>query len=82
VRSLADLGERTTFVVGCVEEQASLYGLSPTEMGRIVADQREIEPLLRHSCAHMAQGVARLEPLLQASDCFGTIAAVDASSDG
>jgi len=80
VRSLDGLGERTTFVVGCAEEQASLYarfravillsapldvmverirsratngfGRTPAEMDRVVADQREIEPLLRASCTH------------------------------
>lgn len=80
VRSLDDHRERTTFVFGCAEEQASLYGRfwavillsapldvmidrirsratngfgrTPTEMNRVVADQREIEPLLRRSCTH------------------------------
>lgn len=80
VRLLDDHRERTTFVFGCAEEQASVYGrfravilLSapldvmierigarttngfgrrPTEMARVIADQREIEPLLRRSCTH------------------------------
>ena len=71
---------RTTFVVGCAEEQATLYdrfraivllsapldvmidrirarsahtfGQDPTELARILEDQRSIEPLLRASCTH------------------------------
>lgn len=72
--------ERTTFVVGCAEEQAALYdrfkaiillsapievmieridtrvdhafGRNLSEMARILADLRMVEPLLRRSCTH------------------------------
>ena len=79
-RLLEDHPERTTFVFGCAEEQASLYdrfraivllsapvdvmvdrirarstngfGQTPTQMARVLEDERSTLPLLRRGCTH------------------------------